>query len=75
MPFLDSVMDETVAFVSGLVLTLVEFIACLVIYRLYRDGFITSRVRLVLNAVAVSCMAGKMCLALVAIFLSWIRVG
>lgn len=68
MPFLDSVMDGTVAFASGLTLTLVEFIACLVIYRLYRHDDLTSRVWLVLTLVAVSCMVGKMCLALVAIF-------
>ncbi|CAB1097623.1 unnamed protein product [Ectocarpus sp. CCAP 1310/34] len=68
MPFLDSVMDGTVAFASVLTLTLVEFIACLVIYRLYRNDDLTSRVRLVLTVVAVSCMVGKMCLALVAIF-------
>lgn len=43
MPFLDSVVDRTVAFASGLML-------------------------LVLNAVAISCMVGKMCSTLVAIF-------
>lgn len=68
MPFLDSVMDGTVAFASGLTLSLVEFIACLVGYRLYRDDDLTSRVRLVLTLVTVSCMVGKMCLAPVAIF-------
>lgn len=68
MPFLDSVTDGTVAFAPGLALTLVEFIACLVIYRLCRHDDLTSRVRLVLTLVAVRCMVGKMCLALVAIF-------
>ncbi|CAM9376069.1 unnamed protein product, partial [Ectocarpus fasciculatus] len=68
MPFLDSVMDGSVAFASGLALTLVEFIACLALYRSYENDDLTSSVRLVLTVVAVGCMVGKMCLALVAIF-------
>lgn len=35
------------AFASGLALTLVEFIACMVMYRLCRGDDLTSRVRLV----------------------------
>ena len=67
MPFLDSVLDGTVAYAAGLVVTLAEFIACLVIYSFYRDDDLPSGVRLVLYAVAIGCMAGKMCLAVVAI--------
>ena len=55
MPFLDSVMDGTLAFARGLTLTLVEFIASLVVYCWYRDDHLTSHVRLVLNVVAGSC--------------------
>ncbi|CAN0253914.1 unnamed protein product [Ectocarpus sp. 12 AP-2014] len=68
MPFLDSVMDGTFAYASGLMLTLVEFIVSLVMYRFYRDDDLPSSVRLVLNVVAVSCMLGKICLALIAMF-------
>ena len=68
MSFLDSGMEGPAAYASGLVLTLAEFIACLMIYRLYRDDDLTSSVRLVLYVAAVGCMVGKTCLALVAIF-------
>lgn len=40
----------------------------MVIYRLYRDDELPSRVRLVLYVVAISCVVGKMCLALVVMF-------
>lgn len=68
MPFLDSVMDGTVAFVSGLIVTLIEFFVCLAIYGVFRHDDLPWRVRVVLYTVATVCMAGKMWLALVAIF-------
>lgn len=68
MPFLDSIMDETTAFGIGLVLTLVEFIVCMmVIYHVYKHDDLPSRARLVLVTLASCCMVGKMCLAWVAI--------
>ncbi|CAM9863706.1 unnamed protein product [Ectocarpus fasciculatus] len=67
MPFLDSIMDETAAFGIALVLTLVEFIVCMVIYHVYKHDDLPSRARLVLVTVASCCMVGKMCLAWVAI--------
>ncbi|CAM9642738.1 unnamed protein product, partial [Ectocarpus sp. 13 AM-2016] len=68
MPFLDSVMDGTVAFGLGLVVTLVEFIVCLVIYHLYNDDHLPTNVRLVLTVVALGGVVGKLCLAVLAIF-------
>lgn len=68
MPFLDSVLDGMVAYTAGLLVTLVEFTACLAIYRFYRHDDLPSRVGLVLYVVAIGCMVGKMCLALVAIY-------
>ena len=70
--------DETVPFASALVLTLVEFIACLTVYHSCRSDDLASRTRLVLTVVAVSCMVGKMSLAVVAIFplkKDWARVA
>ncbi|CAN0027676.1 unnamed protein product, partial [Ectocarpus sp. 4 AP-2014] len=67
MPVLDSVMDETTAYGIGLVLTLVEFIVCMVIYHVYKHDDLPSRARLVLVTIASCCMVGKMCLAWVAI--------
>ncbi|CAB1101416.1 unnamed protein product [Ectocarpus sp. CCAP 1310/34] len=67
MPFLDSIMDETTAFGTGLVLTLVEFILCVVIYHVYKHDDLPSGARLVLVTVASCCMVGKMCLAWVTI--------
>ncbi|CAN0029523.1 unnamed protein product [Ectocarpus fasciculatus] len=67
MPFLDSIMDERTAFRRGLVLTLVEFVVCLVVYHVYKHDSLPARARLVLISVANSCMVGKMCLAWVAI--------
>lgn len=54
-------MDGTLAFASGPMLTLVDFIASLVLYRLYRDD-LTSHVLLVLHVVVIGCKVGKMCL-------------
>lgn len=68
MPFLDSVMDGTVAFGSGLVLTLVEFIVFLATYYSRRDDDLPPRVRSFLTVVAIGCMVGKLWLAVVAIF-------
>jgi len=62
MPFLDSVLDGTIAYTAGLLVTLVEFTVCLAIYSFYRHDDLPSCV------VAIGCMVGKMCLALVAIY-------
>ncbi|CAM9213688.1 unnamed protein product [Ectocarpus sp. 8 AP-2014] len=68
MPFLDSVMDGSVAFGLGLVVTLVEFIVCVVIYHLFNHDDLPANVRMVLTVVAICCMVGKLCLAALAIF-------
>lgn len=67
MPFLDSIVDGTVAFGIALALTLVEFVLCLGIYHVYTEDDLTTSARLTLNVLAISCMAGKLCLAWVAI--------
>ncbi|CAB1110840.1 unnamed protein product [Ectocarpus sp. CCAP 1310/34] len=68
MPFLDSVMDGSAAFGLGLVVTLVEFIVCVVIYHLYNHDDLPTNLRLGLYVVASSCMVGKLLLAALAIF-------
>lgn len=67
MPFLYSVMDGTAPFAFGLMLTLVEFVACLLVYRVFGHDDLPSGVRLTLYVVAICCMVSKMFLALVAI--------
>ncbi len=67
MPFLDSVVDGTVARGSALALTLVEFVLCVVIYHVYTRDDVSVSARLTLKLLASSCMVGKM-------FFAWIVI-
>ncbi|CAM9373900.1 unnamed protein product [Ectocarpus fasciculatus] len=67
MPFIDSILDGTRAFGAGLVLTLVEFVACIVTYHLFSDDHLPPSARLTLTIISICCMVGKMRLALLAI--------
>lgn len=68
MPFLDSILDGTVAFGFGLVLTLVEFLLCLAIYHVFTDDALPTQVRETLTMVAGVCIFGKMVLAAIVIY-------
>ena len=67
MPFLDSIVDGTVARGSALALTFVEFVLCVTIYRLYTRDDVSSTARQTLTLLASGCMVGKVLMALVVI--------
>ncbi|CAN0257943.1 unnamed protein product [Ectocarpus sp. 6 AP-2014] len=67
MPFIDSILDGTRAFGAGLVLTLVEFVACIVTYHLFSSDHLPSHARWTLTIISICCMVCKMRLALLAI--------
>ena len=68
MPFIDSILDGTRAYGLGLALTLVEFIACMVVYHLFTNDHLPMNVRCTLTVISSCCMVGKIRLALLAIF-------
>lgn len=67
MPFLDSILDGTVAFGFGLALTLAESLVCVAIYHSYADDGLPVQVRETLTIVAGVCMFGKMMLTAIVI--------
>ncbi|CAN0551228.1 unnamed protein product [Ectocarpus sp. 12 AP-2014] len=67
MPFIDFILDGTRAFGAGLVLTLVEFVACIVTYHLFSSDHLPPHARWTLTIISICCMVGRMRLALLAI--------
>ncbi|CAN0120682.1 unnamed protein product [Scytosiphon promiscuus] len=68
MPFLDSILDGTRAFGIGLALTLVEFVACIVVYYEFKNDHLPTHVRMTLTVISSCCMVVKLRLAMLAIF-------
>lgn len=67
MPFLDSIMDGTKEFGVGVVLTFLEFVACIAIYNAYGRDILPFPVLQRLAQVAIFAMVGKLVLALAVI--------
>ncbi|CAM9950409.1 unnamed protein product [Choristocarpus tenellus] len=66
MPFMDSVFDSSIAFRFALLITLVEFVACLLISNFVSDREdvnVPDKPRRVISTVAIVCMVVKLVMA------------
>ncbi|CAM9491009.1 unnamed protein product [Choristocarpus tenellus] len=66
MPFMDSVLDNSCAFKFALLITLVEFVACVLISKFVSDGedvILPDEPRQIISTVAIVCMVGKLVMA------------